>query len=97
MLPEYGEITINNGVGESAEMAATRTWQVIQRAVPALEAGEDVICVAHAHILRILATQWFGSPSEAARMFELGTARFSKGRGIMRTASYPAGICRALV
>ena len=76
MLPEYGEITINNGVGESAEMAAARTRQVIQRAVPALEAGEDVICVAHAHILRILATQWLGLHPEAARMFELGTARF---------------------
>ena len=76
MLPGYGEITINNGVGESAEMAAERTRQVIQQAVPALEAGEDVICVAHAHILRILATQWLGLPPEAARMFELGTAHF---------------------
>ncbi|WP_455120926.1 histidine phosphatase family protein [Scardovia wiggsiae] len=76
MLPGYGEITINNGVGESAEMAAERTRQVIQQAVPALEAGEDVICVAHAHILRILATQWLGLQPEAARMFELGTARF---------------------
>ncbi|OTA27459.1 histidine phosphatase family protein [Alloscardovia macacae] len=72
----YGPVDVVAGVGESAEQAAERVAGVIQAALPALEAGEDVLCVAHAHILRILTTVWLGLPVDRARNFKLDTAHF---------------------
>lgn len=76
-IPGYGPVTVVNGVGESAEMAADRTGQVIERALPYLEAGQNVLCVAHAHILRLLTTRWVGLQPADARIFELDTAHFA--------------------
>ncbi|MFD0704215.1 histidine phosphatase family protein [Alloscardovia venturai] len=73
----YGDIEIINGKGESVEEAAARTRRVIDKALPYIMAGEDVVCVAHAHILRILTTQWLGLDPHCARMFVLDTAHFS--------------------
>ncbi|BAR07416.1 phosphoglycerate mutase family protein [Scardovia inopinata] len=75
-LEGQGTVTIVNGIGESAAMAGARTRAVINRVLPKLEAGENVVCVAHAHILRILTTQWLGMEPSCARMLELETAHF---------------------
>lgn len=71
-----GSIRVVAGVGESAEQAGARVAEVISAALPALEAGEDVLCVAHAHILRILTAVWLGLEPERARNFKLDTAHF---------------------
>ena len=42
-----------------------------------LEAGQNVLCVAHAHILRLLTTRWVGLQPADARIFELDTAHFA--------------------
>lgn len=76
-IPDYGSVHVVSGRGESAQEAAARTRRVIDRALEALERGEDVVCVAHAHILRILTTQWVGMSPVQARNFVLDTAHFS--------------------
>ncbi|WP_018142516.1 histidine phosphatase family protein [Alloscardovia criceti] len=75
-IDNFGEIDVIAGAGESVEEAAARVREVIQRALPALEAGNDVLCVAHAHILRILTAQWLGLQPHQARSFRLDTAHF---------------------
>lgn len=75
-IPNHGDITVVSGVGESSDQAAARVREFIEQALPRLEAGEDVLCVAHAHILRILTTQWLGLHPNQARCFKLDTARF---------------------
>ncbi len=73
-----GEKTIEviSGSGESSVMAAKRTRELISCIMPKLEAGENVMCVAHAHILRILTTQWLGLQPDQARIFRLDTAHY---------------------
>lgn len=56
---------------------ASRTRLAIREVVPLIEAGHDVLLVAHAHVLRILTTQWLGVDPSAARLLRLDTARYS--------------------
>ncbi|MDE5640865.1 histidine phosphatase family protein [Bifidobacterium castoris] len=74
VFPDGQQITIVNGPGERIEEAAQRARRVIDQATPALEAGRDVLCVAHAHILRILTTQWLGMEPRFGRHLKLDTA-----------------------
>lgn len=77
VFPDGEEMHIINGPGERLEDAAARTRLVIERAMPALQAGRDVLCVAHAHILRILTTQWLGVEPTFGRNLKLDTAHIS--------------------
>ncbi|WP_276320065.1 histidine phosphatase family protein [Alloscardovia theropitheci] len=75
-IDDFGDVEINSGVGESSEQAAQRVRSVIEDVLPRLESGKNVLCVAHAHILRILTTQWLGLEPNQARCFQLDTAKF---------------------
>jgi broad specificity phosphatase PhoE len=56
--------------GERAADVGRRADRVIQRA---RELSTDTLCVAHGHILRVLAARWLGLPPVAGRLFLLGT------------------------
>jgi len=60
--------------GESLHQVATRVDRVIAR----IRAGSgDVVCVAHAHLLRVLAVRWLGVDPVSARYLVLGPASVS--------------------
>ena len=54
--------------GERASEVGRRADRVMARA---LAAAGDVLCVAHGHLLRVLAARWLGLPPVAGRMFQL--------------------------
>jgi broad specificity phosphatase PhoE len=56
--------------GERAADVGRRADRVIARA---REAEGDTLCVAHGHILRVLAARWLGLPPVAGRLFLLRT------------------------
>ncbi len=60
--------------GETIHEVATRVDRVIARI---RAGGGDVACVAHAHLLRVLAVRWLGVDPVAARYFVLGPASVS--------------------
>lgn len=75
---ETGErIAVHNGPGERLDEVAARTRHVIDLVAPMVERGEDVLLVAHAHVLRILTTQWLGVDPHAGRLLRLGTAHYA--------------------
>ncbi|MBT1181985.1 histidine phosphatase family protein [Bifidobacterium sp. CP2] len=76
-LPEGGEVQVHAGTGETVEEAAARARGAIAQVTPLLEAGHDVLLVAHAHILRILTSQWLGVDPRFARLLRLDTAHYS--------------------
>jgi broad specificity phosphatase PhoE len=60
--------------GETIHQVATRVDRVIAR----VRAGSgDVVCVAHAHLLRVLAVRWLGVDPSSARYLVLGPASVS--------------------
>jgi len=60
--------------GETIHQVATRVDRVIAR----IRAGSgDVACVAHAHLLRVLAARWMGVDPVSARYLVLGPASIS--------------------
>ncbi|HEY4928739.1 MAG TPA: histidine phosphatase family protein [Acidimicrobiales bacterium] len=60
--------------GESLHQVADRADRVIAR----IKAGTgDVVCVAHAHLLRVLAVRWLGLDPASARYVVLGPASIS--------------------
>jgi broad specificity phosphatase PhoE len=56
--------------GERAADVGRRADRVIERA---RRADGDTLCVAHGHILRVLAARWLGLPPVAGRLFLLRT------------------------
>jgi len=60
--------------GETIDQVAARVDRVIARA---RAGGGDVVCVAHAHLLRVLAVRWLGVEPSAARYLVLGPASIS--------------------
>ena len=60
--------------GETLHQVATRVDRVIARA---RSGTGDVVCVAHAHLLRILAVRWLGVDPSSARYLVLGPASVS--------------------
>jgi len=60
--------------GETIEEVAARVDRVIARA---RAATGDVVCIAHAHLLRVLAVRWLGVDPSAARYLVLGPASLS--------------------
>jgi probable phosphoglycerate mutase len=61
--------------GECAADAGRRVDRVIRRI---REAPGDVTCVAHGHVLRVLAARWVGLPPEGARYLSLSPASVSE-------------------
>jgi broad specificity phosphatase PhoE len=66
----------NDGVidGERAADVGRRVDRVIERA---RQVDGDTLCVAHGHVLRVLAARWVGLPPVAGRLFALGTGTVS--------------------
>ncbi len=54
--------------GEYCADVGRRADRVIERA---LDADGDTLCVAHGHLLRVLAARWLGLPPVAGRLFLL--------------------------
>ena len=65
-----------SGPGETVEEAAARTRDAIDAVMPLLNAGHDVLLVAHAHVLRILTSQWLDVDPHFARLLRLDTAHY---------------------
>ena len=60
--------------GETLHQVATRA----DRVIAGIRAAEgDVACVAHAHLLRVLAVRWLGVDAGSARFLVLGPASIS--------------------
>lgn len=76
-LPGGAEVPVHNGPGESLEEAAARAKGAIDEVLPLLREGHNVLLVAHAHILRILTSQWLGVDPHFARLLRLDTAHYS--------------------
>lgn len=64
----------NPGPGELVEEVAARAARVIARVEPVLKSGEDVLVVAHGHLLRILVCTWLDLHAEVAERLAMGTA-----------------------
>jgi broad specificity phosphatase PhoE len=60
--------------GERAADVGRRADRVIERA---RQAGGDVLCVAHGHVLRVLTARWLVLPPAAGRLFFLGAGSVS--------------------
>lgn len=67
-LPNGEQVPVHNGPGETVEETAARTREAIAAVKPLLDAGNDVLLVAHAHVLRILTSQWLGVDPHFARL-----------------------------
>ena len=68
--------TLPSGEQVPVEEAAARTCDAIDVVMPLLNAGHDVLLVAHAHVLRILTSQWLGVDPHFARLLRLDTAHY---------------------
>ena len=62
---------------KTLEEAAVRAKSAIDESTPLLKDGHNVLLVAHAHILRILTSQWLGVDPHFARLLRLDTAHYS--------------------
>ena len=83
--PEWSIWTTTEGLGESLSDVRARTERVLARCRPVLAEGEDAVLVAHAHLLRILATTWMELPAVSAERLILdpaGTGVLGYDRGI---------------
>jgi probable phosphoglycerate mutase len=67
----------DNGVpaGERVSEVGRRADRVIARA---LAHGGDTLCVAHGHLLRVLAARWLGLPPVAGRLFVLNAGALGR-------------------
>ena len=77
ILPSGETVKVVRSNGESLQEVSNRTQKIIDSVLPKLKSGKDVIIVAHAHILRILATRWLGVDAQQARLLRLDTAHYS--------------------
>lgn len=76
-LPGGQQVAVHAGAGETVEEAAARAQTAIGIVTPLLAEGRNVLLVAHAHILRILTSQWLGVEPRFARLLRLDTAHYS--------------------
>jgi probable phosphoglycerate mutase len=83
--PDWSVWTTTVGLGESLDDVRTRTQRVLGRCRPVLAEGGDVVLVAHAHLLRVLAVTWMDLAAVAAEHVLLdpaGTGVLGYDRGI---------------
>lgn len=60
--------------GESPSDVRARVDRVIAQADPVLQAGQDVLAVAHGHVLRALGAAWIDLPPDGGSRLVLSTA-----------------------
>lgn len=73
--------------GESVEALGERADRVLGEVASTLQAGSDVLLVAHGHLLRALASRWIGEPARLGARLVLSTATLSElGRSHGRRA-----------
>ncbi len=82
--------------GEDAGQVQTRARAVIERAMPVLHSGGDVLFVAHGHLLRAIAAAWIGLPAASGAVFSLSTGTvselgFEHGRPVILRWNCPPG------
>ena len=63
--------------GEQLDEVRARVQRVIDRCMPYVQEGQDVILAAHGHVLRILTATWLGLAPIDGRLFALEPARIS--------------------
>lgn len=63
--------------GETLNRVAGRAVAVLERARPVLGADDDVLLVAHGHVLRVLAAVWLGLPPAAGALLALSAGSLS--------------------
>jgi broad specificity phosphatase PhoE len=62
------------GLGESVDDVGDRARGVLERCRPYVDRGDDVVLVAHSHLLRILTAVWLGLPPSYGASFVLDPA-----------------------
>ncbi|MFC6238472.1 histidine phosphatase family protein [Longivirga aurantiaca] len=72
--PAWSVWTTLDGLGEPVDDVGARAARVLTRCQPVVESGEDVVLVAHAHLLRILTAVHLGLPAIDGRSFVLPPA-----------------------
>lgn len=72
--PDWSVWTTQTGLGEALDRVGHRTERVMARCAVIQSTGADVVLVAHAHLLRILAATWLGLPPDRGSSFVLEPA-----------------------
>ena len=72
--PQWSVWTTSTGLGEPVESVGVRAGRVLARCRPLLDRGDDVVLVAHAHLLRILTATWLGMPPRGGESLVLAPA-----------------------
>lgn len=75
-LPSGERMPVHVTQGETLEDVADRTRTVVARIDPMVRSGKHVLLVAHAHVLRILTTQWLGLDPHTAQLLRMDTAHY---------------------
>jgi probable phosphoglycerate mutase len=78
-IPAWTVWATHQGLGESVDHVGERVSRVIDRVRPIVDRGDDVVLVAHAHVLRILTAVWLGLPPSHGASFVLAAA----GTGVL--------------
>jgi probable phosphoglycerate mutase len=77
--PTWSVWTTATGLAEPVEAVGVRAERVLARCRPLLQRGDDVVLVAHAHLLRILTAIWLGMPPRGGESLVLAPA----GTGVL--------------
>lgn len=75
-LPDGTQVPVHAARGETLAEVAVRARGAVDQVMPILLEGHNVLLVAHAHILRILATQWLSVDPHVAKLLRLDTAHY---------------------
>ena len=75
-LPSGEHINVHVTEGETLNQVARRTRKVVGQIEPVVRAGGHVLLVAHAHVLRILVTQWLDLEPNKAQLLRMDTAHY---------------------
>ncbi len=72
--PDWSVWDTDEGGVEPLASVGERCRRVLARCAPVTAEGRDVVLVAHAHLLRVLAATWLGLPPVHGRSFVLDAA-----------------------
>jgi probable phosphoglycerate mutase len=72
--PHWSVFNSTEGLGETVNEVGMRADAVLSRVVPTINAGRNVVLIAHSHLLRILAARWLDLPPDRGRSFALAPA-----------------------